>query len=419
MPSASNAAAPDGAAGAPVPFPYVRSYADVMSGQTGVEVSTLPEWQDREARYRAQDALTAEVADVLAAGGVDPFRDGEGFTLVGLVSGLVKPTKREYRRIHILPTIAASLRAELANALELYLQLYGRYARYLVFTTGTRCPVSEVRARFLWLHRMISRWHHEICAPLGIDVIFRGAELPCDDAETFHPHANVLIVPNRYLRPRYWARFNRQTRAFFKTHWRDNGKLEDVREAVKYIMKGDQVARLAASSPAVLVELYHQLAGLHLVQGLGPFRDWRRAVKAAGQKVIAIKEFDGRKLIAVKRRDRSPRDETKASAGDRLPQTNRILCFGLPRAAFGPHKEPVALVANLDMDTFWLDQVVKEQAHRALHDWTAKGLFPPRPGAASARSASNVHTSTTIVGPAGPHDRALPVEIAAAYGHPP
>ena len=403
----------------PVPFPGVRAKGDLGEGQAGVQPCSLADWEERLERYLAQDALTLMVASVLAAGGVDPFRKGAGFAVVGLVSGLVKLAEREYRRIHFLPSVAATLRAELANALELYLMLNAPYARYLVFTTGPRCPVSEVRARLLWLHRMISRWHHKICAPLGIDVIFRGAELPCDDAETFHPHANVIIVPNRYLRPRYWARFNRQTNAFFGTYWADNGKLEDVREAVKYVMKGDEVHRLAASSPAVLVALYHQLKDLHLVQPLGPFRAWRQAVKAAGQKVVAIHEHDGRKLIAVKRRDRSPRDETEASAGDRLPQTNRILCFGLPRAAFGPYKEPLALVANLDMDTFWLDQVVKQQARRALHDWTAKGLFPPRPGAASARSASTVHTPTTTDPPGDPRAGASAGEKAAAYGHPP
>ncbi len=419
MAPARTAAVPAGAAGAPVPFPHVRSYGDVLSGQTGVAVSTLPEWQERQARYRAQDALTAEVAQVLSAGGVNPFRDGAGFSLVGLVTGLVKPAEHEYRRIHFLPAVAASLRAELANALDLYLAINGRHARYAVMTTGQRCTVCDVRSRLVWLHRTISRWHHEICAPLGIEVLFRAAELPCDDAETFHVHANVLYAPSRYLRPREWRRFLRQTRAHFGAHWHDNGKLEDVREAVKYVMKGDQVARLAASSPTVLVALYHQLAGLHLVQGLGPFRDWRRSLADVGQKVIAIHEREGRKLIAVKRRERRPEDETEASAGARLPASNRILSFGLPRAAFGPRKEPVALVENLDLGSFWRDPLVAEHARRALHDWTRKDLLPPARPAPPASGAFTVHTSTTTDEPAGPENRALPLEIADAYGHPP
>jgi len=417
--SPQTAAARDCAAGAPVPFPHVRSYGDVLSGQTGVQICTLPEWQERDERYRAQDALTADVAEVLTAGGVNPFRDGEGFALVGLVTGLVKLAEREYRRIHFLPAVAASLRAEIANALDLYLALNGRYVRYAVMTTGQRCAVSEVRRRVVWLHRTISRWHHEICAPLGIEVLFRAAELPCDDAETFHVHANVIYAPSRYLRPREWRRFLRQTRAHFGTHWHDNGKLEDVREAVKYVMKGDQVAKLAASSPAVLVALYHQLAGLHLVQGLGPFRDWRRALADVGQKVVAIHELGGRKLIAVKRRERRPDDDAEASAGDRLPAVNRILSFGLPRAVFGPRKEPVALVESLDLDSLWRDPLVMEHVARAVHDWTAKGLALPARPAPPATGAFTVHTSTTTDEPAEACAGAREVENDGAYGHPP
>ncbi|KKK75041.1 hypothetical protein LCGC14_2877720, partial [marine sediment metagenome] len=391
-------------------------HGDVLSGQTGVAVSTQAEWDEHKARHAANDALTADVAEVLTAGGVNPFRDGEGFALVGLVSGKFKPTEQEYRRIHFLPTVAASLRAEIANALDLYLALNGRYARYAVMTTGQRCTVSDVRSRLVWLHRTISRWHHEICAPLGIEVLFRAAELPCDDAETFHVHANVIYAPSRYLRPREWRRFLRQTRAHFGTHWHDNGKLEDVREAVKYVMKGDQVARLAASSPAVLVALYHQLAGLHLVQGLGPFRDWRRALADVGQKVVAIHELGGRKLIAVKRRERRPEDEPEASAGDRLPATNRILSFGLPRAVFGPRKEPVALVERLDIGSFWRDPLVAEHARRAVHDWTAKGLLPLHKPAVEASGAFTVHTSTTTDEPAEACAGAREVENDGAYG---
>jgi len=414
-----NIAAPNGAPGRPVPFPGVRARADVTSGQAGIELCSLADWEDRLDRYLLQDALTASIAQVLAAAGVDPFRKGSGFAVVGLVTGLVKLSEREYRHIHFLPSVAAALRAQLANALELYLSLYAPYARYGVITTGQRCQVSEVKHRVVQLDRKVSRWHHEICMPLGIDVHFRGVELPCDEAVTFHVHANVIFNPTRHLRPREWRRFLRQTRAFFGAHWKDNGKLEGVREAVKYVMKRDDVLRLAALHPAVLVELYHQLRGLHLVQPLGGFRDWRHALADLNQKIVPIHEHDGRKLVAVQFPPPRPRDDTQANAGDRLPASNRILCICLPRALFSPWKEPVALVENLDIRNLGHDPMLMEHVRKAVHDWTAKGLLPPPRCPLRAGGSFTVHTSTTGVRAASPEGAVLPVEIAAAYGHPP
>ena len=404
---------------APVPFPHVRGRGDLTSEQVGVELCSLAEFEDRQDRYLAQDALTAKIASVLAAAGVDPFRKGEGFAVVGLVSGLVKLAERKYRRIHFLPSVAAALRAALANALELYLSLYAPYARYGVITTGQRCQVSEVRNRVVALSRKISQWHYEICAPLGIDVLFRGVELPCDDAETFHVHANVIYQPTRHLRPREWRRFLRQTRAHFGAHWRDNGRLEDVREAIKYVMKGDEVERLADYHRAVLVELYHQLKGLHLVQPLGGFRDWRRALADVNQKVVAIHECGGRKLVAVQFPPPRPRDDTEPSPGGRLPHINRLLCTCLPRALFSPWKEPVALIQNLDIGSLSREPELMEHVRRAVHDWTAKGLLPPPRCPLMPGGSFTVHTSTTTVGAASPGRAVMTAEKAAAYGHPP
>ena len=419
MASAPIIAASRGAPAIPVPFPHVRSYDDVMSGQTGVQVSSNAEWEERRDRHDAQDAVTAEVARALAAGGIDPFRPGEGYAIVGLVSGAFKPTEQQYRRSLFLPAMAASLRAGTALELELFLSLHAPYARYGVITTGTRCPVCDVRARVVKLERLISQWRYEVCAPLGIEVYLRSIELPSNQDLTFHVHANVLYQPTRRLGQRRWRRFLRQTRAFFAAHWRDNGGLEDVREVVKYVMKADQLLWLTRCHPGVLVQLHDQLQGLHLVQPLGPFKAWRRGLEDAHQKVIQITEDEQRKLIAVQRPRRRPRDETEPSPGPRLPRTNRVLAFCLPRAVFGPHKEPVVLVSNLDLDTLWHDPIVMEHAARALHAWTSKGLPPPARLLATARSASTVHTSTTTVGAAMPYDQGLTPEKAAAYGHPP
>ena len=391
----------------------------MLSGQTGVLVSTHAEFQERRARHLELDAETARVAGALAAGGVDPYRPGAGFAVVGLVSGLVKPAEREYRHKHILPVVAAALRAPVANALELYLSLYAPGARYGVFTGGRRCQVEEVHGRVRALVRKLSRWHHVICKPFGIDVLFRGVELTVDADLTFHPHVNLLYVLDRYLRPREWRRFLSQSRAFLGAHWQDNGPLRDVREVVKYFMKGDDLDRLVRSHPAVLVELSRQVERCRLVEPLGSFRVWHRDLKHAGLRVVPILEDGERKLIAVKRRERRPGEASVPKPGGRLPRTNRILCFGLPRALHGPHKEPVALVENLDLDTLFHDPVVMEQSRRATRTWTSKGLLPPPGNPFLARSALKVHTTTVTVRAADAGAGVMTAEKAAAHGHPP
>lgn len=386
-----------------------------MAGQTGACVSDLATWSERELRYRLQDELTRRIAGILEPAGVPVFRPGRGFALVGLVTGGIKPAEQPYRRIHFLPAVAAALRAELANALELFLATKGRYARYAVMTTGQRCEVGELRARIQQLNRLVSRWHHETCKPLGIVVAFRSIELPCDDDLSFHVHANIVYWPTRSIPKKPWKKFLRRTRAFFGAHWKDNGRLKEVREVVKYMMKGDQVARLAETDPAVLVELYHQLKLLPLVQPLGPFRDFRRRLERDRLKVVAVYEARGRRLVAVKRPPRPHRDRPNTG----LPETNQVLSIDLPRAAFCNYREPVMRVCNLDANTLWNHPGLAARARAALADWTRNGAPAPHLATLIGRDLFTVHTSTSTVAAARAGDRLPAPETPAVSPHAP
>ncbi|HEU01529.1 MAG TPA: hypothetical protein ENH89_14555 [Aurantimonas coralicida] len=386
-----------------------------MRGQTGACVSDWPTWLERDQRYRLQDELTRRIADVLEPAGVPVHRAGRGFALVGLVTGGIKPAEQPYRRIHFLPSVAAALRAELANALELHLATSGRYARYAVMTTGQRCELDELRQRIIRLSRLVSRWHREICAPLGIVVAFRSIELPCDDAKTFHVHANVVYWPTHSIPKRPWRRFLRQTRAYFGAHWKDNGRLKEVREVVKYVMKGDQVAHLADADPAALVALYHQLKGLHLVQPLGPFRTFRRRLDDAGLKVVAEYGPRRRRLVVTRRPTLPHRDLPQGG----LPPTNQVLGIDLPRAAFCNYREPVMRIGNLDARTLWHDPQLLARAGEALADWTRNGAPPPQLLVPAACGPFTVHTCTPSDGAAASRERLPALESAAVSPHAP
>jgi hypothetical protein len=384
-----------------------------MRGQTGASVSDLPTWLEREQRYRLQDELTRRLAGVLEAAGIPAHRAGAGFALVGLVTGGVKPAEQPYRRIHFLPSVAASLRAELANGLELFLATKGRYARYAVVTTGQRCELDELRRRIVRLSRLVSRWAHEVCKPLGIVVAFRSIELPCDDGKTFHVHANVVYWPTHSIPKKAWRLFLRRTRAHFGAHWQDCGRLKEVREVVKYMMKGEDVARLADNDSADVVELYRQLRGLRLVECHGPFRAFRRELDAAGLKVVPEYGPRGRRLVVTRRP--ALRHPDRPATG--LPGTNQVLSIDLPRAAFCNYREPVLRVSNLHVPTLWHDPQLLARAGEALADWTRNGAPPAALLVPAARGPFTVHTFTPAVGAASPRMGPPAVKTATVGAH--
>lgn len=385
-----------------------------MRGQTGASVSDLPTWLEREQRYRRQDELTKRLAGVLEAAGIPAHRAGAGFALVGLVTGGVKPAEQPYRRIHFLPSVAASLRAELANGLELFLATKGRYARYAVVTTGQRCELHDLRRRIVRLSRLVSRWSHEVCKPLGVVVAFRSIELPCDDGKTFHVHANVVYWPTHSIAKKAWRRFLRRTRAHFGAHWKDCGRLKEVREVVKYVMKGDEVARLADNDPADVVELYYELRGLRLVEPSGPFRAFRHQLDDAGLKVVAEYGPRGRRLVVTRRPAQGHPDRPIAG----LPATNQVLSIDLPRAAFCNYREPVLRVSNLDVHTLWRDPQLLARAGEALAAWTRNGAPPPQLLVPAACGPFTVHTFTPAVGAASPGAGPPAVKTATDRAHP-
>ena len=380
-----------------------------MAEQTGVPVSSQDAWCERNARRRKQDAFTKRLAAILEVAGVSVYRDTYGAATVGLVTGLSTPAQRQYRQVHFLPSVAATLRAGVANALELYITTKAPFARYAVMTTGPRCELAEVRDRIIKLSRKVSRWHHQLCVPLGIDVLFRSAELTIDDALTFHVHANVIFNPTHHIPKRTWKRFLKSTRAMFGAHWQDNGRLDDVREVVKYIVKGDDLALLVATGDDQVVELYHQLHGLHLVQSLGGFRTFIHRLVNDRFKIVPIYRAGRRRLALVKRPPAHHRDGRSNAVG----AVNQVYSINLPSAAFTRFREPVIRVGRLDIETLWNDPNLRRRAYEALRDWHHNGAPDPRAIAPDGRSPFQVHTDRETVGASEPGPLPGPARTAA------
>ena len=373
------------------------SRAAIHRSQTGLRSAEPLVWEARDRRRAQLERDTEIIAGVLERHGIETRRPDDGTVLLGLCTGVMESATAAYRNLVFLPVVAARLRREMADGLEFFLRRHarGRFARYLVFTSGARCDVLDVRARVRALNRAVSRWASEVAADYEVEVLFRAIELTCDDADTFHVHANVVILPVKKLPPEHWNEFLRRTKNFLGAHWSDNGRIRDIREAVKYVVKGDDVRRLAERHPEVLVELYDGLRGVRIVQPLGGFRRWRRRLRDDRQRVAAIEIGGKRRLVLTERQQRDP---VREGLGDPLPIPDTIMSVELPSARFSPYREPIVRLMRPSADPLaHAEGDLARLRSEALKSWRRNGAPDP----AGVVAPYRVHKSTLTVGRPG------------------
>ena len=146
---------------------------------------------------------------------------------------------------------------------------------------------------------MVARWRERVLKKLGAVTGFVGWEYPRDPKTgTYHLHANVLL-----LTP-FWAdggaEFRRKTTAHFgkmvergdnkperqNYWWRDNGRMQNVDELVKYPFKPNS---LEGADDAELAWLFRETFGQRVTNILGPIQEWRRSRKERGLRVFKMK----------------------------------------------------------------------------------------------------------------------------------
>lgn len=346
-------------------------------------------WAQRQAASAELEQQTACIADALARAGVNVVLDGD-VTFIGAVTGVIEQ-QRVYRACRFLPTVAARDRRPTVNGLKLFItgHKYSKYFRYAVMTCSEPVPFSaarkgDLRVEIQRLSRRISKWAHEAQKDWGVKVLYRGIEFTRAtaaerDAEAhargqasdlserykphtvlYHVHANVLYWPTRALSGNAWKDFLRSTHKATGAWWRDNGKVEKVEELVKYCSKPQDTLK---SSVKELVWLYHATQRLKLCQPLGDFKDWMKALEAAGEKVVRVHvgRGDGRLMRVTKRQradkdskgEEEEKDREKSDAvtdvEKKTPPSNMLLGMTLPQWRHSPWAEPLIMVQRYDV----------------------------------------------------------------------
>lgn len=289
----------------------------------------------------------------------------------------------KFRRVCLLPYVAAMVRAGHLRALEHWLQRH-RFCRFWTFTSGERCKVEDLRARLTELHGRISDLNAYLKKRgYPVQIVFRSSELgtvetcrnderagllgrcPETGVPLYHPHAHcVAWLPNGRLEDWRWKAMLEDIHAFWGDNWKDGAKdkpgpIRNPKECVKYMLKPGEVAAL---SPDELGALHDALFMLKMVQPMGELALEIRARRNAGLTLVKMPSENGegalwQEIVDVNkgrsRRSADPKHDADSKAlesGFRLDSKGAAFTAVMARLvpAFGPLgvKEPRLIIAT-------------------------------------------------------------------------
>lgn len=385
---------------------------DVHAANTGIQVSSLEQWRERrrsaaelEAEGRALERLLEQSGHVL--------RNPTPITAIGLVTGLMAPVVN-LRACSFHPVVAVRERQRHADALRYLGERSERPLRFAVLTSGQPVPLGgDLRSRIGQFHRAISKLAHESRRRFGIEFLMRVTEWTYATGRGAHPHANVVYRAGQRMTAADWTAFHELVRRRMgNTHHHDAGEIENLGEAIGYILKSPPIGDLLLCPDAVRVAawLFESTTRLHMAQPMGALSTEVRDRKDHGEKLARLYQRDanGRvtrpKLCIV---ETNPGIVTTSTAGDGNVETNAsidatitdvdenrdsigrscgaenvVICKTLPQAKFSHFLEPVALVMNYTATPHTVDgkaglQIIDEWKKHALLDWERNGAPPP------------------------------------------
>lgn len=342
------------------PAPTLKSrkgHFDVVEANIGWQLDPQ-DWSERQASSKLLVDLTERIFKALYRGGVDLSAPSE-VTAISAVTGVAEKLVA-YKACRFLPSVAARDRRPLLNALRLFIEEHAaaRFFRYIVVTRGVVLPLgSELRKEIKDFHRKLSKWA-AWSREQGVEVLYRGTEFTRKTAEKrsmtdrypaemplYNLHANLMTWPTRRLPEKEWSEYLKKSWEMLGAHWRDNGKVADPNELVKYCFKPDELQDAADDE---LVWLYEQTRRLKFAQPLGAFADYVAEIEEAHEKVVRCRVGGRGVLMRIRkasRLDHSQRAPREEAGGN--PQ-NLILGITLPQWKHTPWAEPMILVQRYE-----------------------------------------------------------------------
>ncbi|MFT3870463.1 MAG: hypothetical protein QM715_18595 [Nibricoccus sp.] len=298
-----------------------KDFLEFAQAETGMELSD-EEYRKLRKKYRQTMEQSRAIAERLKGVGIDPYRHDEYGLYIWWLHSKTLEALPKYRRICLLPYIAAMTRAPKLAALEYFIQRHP-YSRFWTFTTGRRCTVNEIPERLDWLFYKLRELNKELSYRWGLQIVFRTTEfgtlegdeqgnrfegvqikmesVACGTVEReepgsiernekgealYHPHAHCVIhCAGGYIKPDTWQRVIKFVHSYWhrdgeKIVWLADGVIRDARECCKYVTKPGDIVKLSDSE---LSAFYAVTANRRLVRPMGILADEIRARKESGR----------------------------------------------------------------------------------------------------------------------------------------
>jgi len=369
------------------------------------------DWSVGIARRKELEKQTNQLANLLEKSGINARLDSDVVS-ISAVTNIATPLV-SFRPVRFLPSVAARDRRPMLNGLKYWMDnIVERpdYVRYIVITSGELVPAfGNLRGRLQDMARKVSKWAHAAKNDFDIIVHFRGSEFTRKtasergletyepDTVLYHPHCNILLEPRRKL-PKSgkgsWDAFLKWSHDYLHGHWKDCGRINDVREIVKYVVKPADL--LAGEKPIDADEtrwLYESLFRLNLAQPLGDFKEFYAEITEKKLKVVRVKNHGNNKgkLKLVRKSERLDHSKRVAIEDEydsdfeplkKKGPANVILGLTMPSWSHSPWAEPSILVRNYDPKT--MSDAAQErlrdiriEQHLARELWDRSGAPEP------------------------------------------
>ncbi|WP_417764935.1 hypothetical protein [Shewanella chilikensis] len=368
---------------------------ELIADETGKTIDP-DTWRKNELDRMKLEAQSARMREMCRLGGLELEYDRD-IIMLGAVTGM-RQQMVQSKNVNFLPDVAKRNRRQFQMQLAAYLQKQ-EYARYLVVTSGDRIKRlsgNKLRKRIQKLNRKISRWASDVRKIYGVEVVCRTIELPrCKKTKSYHVHANIVVTPP-FLGASGWQSFLNFTHTTFGTNLRDNGKIKNLNEVVKYVFKPEDLLATNVDSRE-LVWLYEQLFKLRLFAAYGDFAAFRKSLKDRELKIVMVKGsprfMHKEKVYEVGSDDGRDREPTNA------PAKNVLLAVTNPAFLTPGGKEPVLVIMNYDPSADYESRAgqrlidIRMWQHKSTIAWEANGgmdVNTARAYAQGVRAGGNV-----------------------------
>ena len=250
-------------------YPHAALNMRELTAYSMGDIRTTEATYKHNARADELDAMSLKIALRLKALGEDTFAKKSENIIVrkDTYTEEIEILGNQYTNNNFIPKVLVAKRNDALKSIELMTQTkYNPKAlHYYVITFGKRLTLGELIANFHKIKARLRKWRLKL-KKWGMEDLFTSWEYTyCKEAQTFHLHANVLVYYQRFgkfVAGRNSAAMYAEMEKCVKGRVENNGVIRDIRECVKYVIKGNDILDMPDE---ILLGLYRFVKGRQFI----------------------------------------------------------------------------------------------------------------------------------------------------------